>query len=390
VTALLWWSPAVHWIASRIDEEREMACDEAAAARVGDARAFARALTEHAEAQLFWGWPRLVVGATRSRSQLSRRVRRLLELAGEQARPAAIAARAGAGVLVAAIAATALATPRLIAQDDGEPRRSPRAPRTVVAPAAPATPATPATPSAPAAPLVSVRAHAAARADAARQVEQASADMRRQIADFARLINHGRGDAQEISRAAQQFAETITRMAQEMEFAVEVDVDPSVFDGLDQLAELKLPDNAAVWTAGRWGSHGSSPLMTAVQMGDEEIVSLLLESGADPNASSAHGVPLLQAIHMGQDDMVHALLEAGADPNRTVRGQGSPLMTAVRMGDDDLVEALAEAGADVNAAVRGQGSPLTTAIRSGDVDMVRLLVRLGADLNGDDGATRRN
>ena len=36
--ALLWWSPALHWISRRIDEEREVACDEAAVDRTGDAK----------------------------------------------------------------------------------------------------------------------------------------------------------------------------------------------------------------------------------------------------------------------------------------------------------------------------------------------------------------
>lgn len=79
--ALFWWSPALHWISRRMDEEREVACDEIAVERTGDPRAFALTLTHQAESQLWAQTPRLAAGAIGGRSQFGRRIRRLVELA---------------------------------------------------------------------------------------------------------------------------------------------------------------------------------------------------------------------------------------------------------------------------------------------------------------------
>ena len=79
--ALLWWSPAMHWISRRMDEEREVACDEIAVERTGDPRAFALTLTHQAESQLWAQTPQLAAGAIGGRSQFGRRISRLVELA---------------------------------------------------------------------------------------------------------------------------------------------------------------------------------------------------------------------------------------------------------------------------------------------------------------------
>lgn len=114
--ALLWWSPALYWISRRMDEEREVACDEAAVDRTGDARAFARSLTTQAENQLWVRAPRLAVGAIGPRSHFGRRVRRLIDIAktgGPQTRYSGRLAFAG---LVLAVGVAAMVTPRFTAE----------------------------------------------------------------------------------------------------------------------------------------------------------------------------------------------------------------------------------------------------------------------------------
>ncbi len=116
VLALLWWSPALYWISRRMDEEREVACDEAAVDRTGDAKAFARSLTKQAENQLWVRAPRLAVGAIGPRSHFSRRVRRLIDIArtgGTQTRYSGRLAFAG---LALAIGVAAMVTPRFTAE----------------------------------------------------------------------------------------------------------------------------------------------------------------------------------------------------------------------------------------------------------------------------------
>jgi ankyrin repeat protein/beta-lactamase regulating signal transducer with metallopeptidase domain len=126
VLALLWWSPALHWMSRRIDEEREVACDEAAVHCTGDAKAFARSLTLQAQNQLWARAPRLAVGAIGPRSQVGRRVRRLIDLA-KGVSPAKYSGRLAFAGLALAVAVAAMVTPRFSAdaqqtpQEDNQP-----------------------------------------------------------------------------------------------------------------------------------------------------------------------------------------------------------------------------------------------------------------------------
>ena len=115
VLALLWWSPALYWISRRMDEEREVACDEAAVDRTGDARAFARSLTTQAENQLWVRAPRLAVGAIGPRSQFSRRIRRLIDIAKTGGSPAKYSGRLAFAGLAVVIGVAAMVTPRFTA-----------------------------------------------------------------------------------------------------------------------------------------------------------------------------------------------------------------------------------------------------------------------------------
>lgn len=116
VLALLWWSPALHWLSRRIDEEREVACDEAAVDRTGDAKAFARSLTKQAENQLWVRAPRLAVGAIGPRSHFGRRVKRLIDIAKTGGTPAKYSGRLAFSGLVLAVAVAAMVTPRFTAE----------------------------------------------------------------------------------------------------------------------------------------------------------------------------------------------------------------------------------------------------------------------------------
>jgi beta-lactamase regulating signal transducer with metallopeptidase domain len=116
VLALLWWSPALYWMSRRIDEEREVACDEAAVDRTGDARAFARSLTTQAENQLWVRAPKLAVGAIGPRSQFGRRIKRLIEIAKSGGSPAKYSGRLAFAGLALAVAIAAMVTPRFTAE----------------------------------------------------------------------------------------------------------------------------------------------------------------------------------------------------------------------------------------------------------------------------------
>jgi ankyrin repeat protein len=83
------------------------------------------------------------------------------------------------------------------------------------------------------------------------------------------------------------------------------------------------------------------PLSAAVRRQDTELVRLLLEHGADPNApeeGAPRGHSLWLAVHHGNRDMATLLLERGADPNGMVESSGTPMDQARR--DPQLLELL--------------------------------------------------
>lgn len=143
--AAFWWSPAMHWVSRRIDEERELACDEAAVARTGDARTFARTLTQHAQSHAWARAPRLAVGAMSPRSQLGRRIRALIDMAKIGKVPANYSGRLAFAGLSLALATAIVVTPRIAAQTPPKaPAQSRLPPAKPVSPKAPAAPIPPA------------------------------------------------------------------------------------------------------------------------------------------------------------------------------------------------------------------------------------------------------
>jgi uncharacterized protein len=87
------------------------------------------------------------------------------------------------------------------------------------------------------------------------------------------------------------------------------------------------------------------PLSAAVRRQDAELVRLLLEHGADPNApeeGAPRGHSLWLAVHHGSRDMATALLERGADPNGMVESSGTPMDQARR--DPQLLALLRACG----------------------------------------------
>jgi beta-lactamase regulating signal transducer with metallopeptidase domain len=127
VLALLWWSPGLHWMSRRMDEEREVACDDDAVKATGDARSFALTLTEEAKMRLLRTAPRLAVGVIGSRSRFAARVRRLVDPAnrGGDGRAAGRATLAALGLTVLL---AGLLTPRIEASAQQAPPAPPAPP----------------------------------------------------------------------------------------------------------------------------------------------------------------------------------------------------------------------------------------------------------------------
>ncbi|KAK0049487.1 serine/threonine-protein phosphatase 6 regulatory ankyrin repeat subunit A [Biomphalaria pfeifferi] len=142
--------------------------------------------------------------------------------------------------------------------------------------------------------------------------------------------------------------------------------------------------------------YGKSSLHLAVDTGNEEIVRLLLEHGADANVRCHEGLtPLMYCCTPDTDGMrvgvLKLLLESGAAiALKDHRGKRSALHIAVISGNVVAVEILIGAGADVNEIDKTLRTPLTHAISYGvrgpvvnEVFMriIMLLVSAGAELN---------
>jgi len=131
------------------------------------------------------------------------------------------------------------------------------------------------------------------------------------------------------------------------------------------------------------GLYGSA-LGAAAYQGMIEIISILLDRGADVNITCGeYGSALGAAAASGERDTVSLPLNRGANVNFMDGKYGTALITAAYHGHQDIVSLLIAWGADVNAASHtGQyGTALATAALRGDMAIASLLLGCGANAN---------
>ncbi len=130
-------------------------------------------------------------------------------------------------------------------------------------------------------------------------------------------------------------------------------------------------------------SDGMAALHWAAELGNVELVRLLVEAGADLEASTRLGdlTPLHIGAEAGQGGTVRALLEAGAKPeSRNVNGS-TPLHFAALAGSAEAVAALADHGADVNVSEgKWDQTPLMFAASRNRAPSIEVLIDRGADV----------
>ncbi|GMV82487.1 MAG: hypothetical protein AMXMBFR7_36710 [Planctomycetota bacterium] len=94
-------------------------------------------------------------------------------------------------------------------------------------------------------------------------------------------------------------------------------------------------------------SNGKRPLSCAAEFGHTKIVKLLLEHGADPNATESDGYrayPLYAAAKGRNLEMARALLDRGADPNAWLEAGGNAMSLALEHGHQEMADLLASYG----------------------------------------------
>jgi uncharacterized protein len=119
-------------------------------------------------------------------------------------------------------------------------------------------------------------------------------------------------------------------------------------NNVERAQELALGNPKLVQT---YAGDGFAPLHLACFFGHIETAMLFLECGADVNivASNPSRVePLHSAVASDNLELVAMLLEHHADPNAQQVGGRTPLQSAARRGHKDMVEALLKSGAKLD------------------------------------------
>lgn len=117
---------------------------------------------------------------------------------------------------------------------------------------------------------------------------------------------------------------------------------------------------------------GVTPLWVAAQKGQVEVVTFLLEKGADIEAKAWGVTPLWIASQEGRADVVTALIRKGAAVEAKREDGVTPIYIATNNGQIDVVKVLLAKGAKRDVLVNGM-TPLQVAEKDGNKDMIEVL-----------------
>jgi ankyrin repeat protein len=124
-----------------------------------------------------------------------------------------------------------------------------------------------------------------------------------------------------------------------------------------------------------------TPLEYAVQSKQRAVAEYLISKGANVNPTDySQGGPILfPAILSGDMNMIKLLVDKGADINAT-----SALTTAIIMDNIEAVKLFLEHGASVNSPDEVGTTALHHAVETGQIQMVKLLLEHGANIDAKD------
>lgn len=160
--------------------------------------------------------------------------------------------------------------------------------------------------------------------------------------------------------------------------------------------DLELVENLLVAGAnvkeGWRGCDGRPLLCAAAHGGNHEIVSILLEAGAQPEVNISYGEKMWSALHHaasgGHETMARVLMMAGAHSAHVDLDRHSPLHLAAVGVHEHLVGDLLLNGAPPNAKNKYGETPLHIAAKRGNEHIMPALLLKGADVNALDNIGR--
>lgn len=154
----------------------------------------------------------------------------------------------------------------------------------------------------------------------------------------------------------------------------------AAYAGYEQVVGVLLKSGANINAQG--GDHYANALAAAASAGHKQVVETLLDGGADVNAQGGYyGNPLQEAARGGHEQVVEKLLRSGAEVNAQGGLYGNALQAAAWNGQEQVVETLLDGGADVNAQGGFYGNALEAAANRRHEQVVEILLRRGAHIN---------
>jgi len=135
--------------------------------------------------------------------------------------------------------------------------------------------------------------------------------------------------------------------------------------------------------------HGAA-MLQAAGSGDLPILTELLAAGASPNehAGDMLNTPLIASVSTGKLEVMKLLLQSGADPNARNRLGRTALFTAAA-GWSKALNYLIGHGANVNISDKDGITPLIYASMYGNLTIVGSLLKAGADPDKVDNSGRK-
>jgi len=154
----------------------------------------------------------------------------------------------------------------------------------------------------------------------------------------------------------------------------------AVTDGRDELVASLVQEHPE-WV-NRELFLGIRPLYRAAVLGRSQVAQILIENGADLQATTDRGsMPLHAAAQNGHLAVVEMLLAARVSADPVDESGVTPLHLAARSKHDNVMRELLRNGADPNRVDKSGRTPLHHAAGLGRLSSVQVLVAAGAELN---------
>ena len=147
----------------------------------------------------------------------------------------------------------------------------------------------------------------------------------------------------------------------------------TVISGHEQLVSYMLQANPTM-DLEQPQARGSTYLHLAASNGSHQIVKLLLEAGASPDArSDSESTPFYRAARCGSIPTMELLLDAGSDVNAETWDGFIPIIEAIEHQHVEAIAWLVSKGANLKHKINGGGSVLDFAQGSGNKKVVQII-----------------